>query len=714
MNNEKSTDNNTRQLEGTVRSGRMSAGQTTTKEPNTEYKPSTPLSTNSQQTYDKATSTSEDDIGQGWRKEDKKSAIMDKRYSIAEHLETENDADNRFDSYASVDRGVSTSPELFDGNGPDRNDVDSRQEGGIFNLTAFRDNADGQSEGYSVPSDLPSLLPNVENEKQRARLGSPHLRAETSDRQQEVTFDERDEEISDIESDSDDSSLFYDTDLEAEEPEVDRDINGLQRYTNSCIGLRVPPATPVMRNITTPSLDIPYYGLGERGSVALAVPLEVNTTVSTLNLKENCLGEKGAMKLAMVIKENSFLRDVNLSDNKLGKQGAILMCQGLRNHNYVRNVNLSNVGFTDKEASAVAEVIENNTKLRELDLSHNEFGTEAGIVLGQSLASNDTLEVLNLSWNHFRLRGACTISEGVAVNDGLKKLHLSMNGFANQGTLTMAMALTLNSTLEELDLSCNRIPSTTVADFSQCLEKNSTLKILKLGCNPILYKGAIGLVEAINKNDASKLEFLDLKDVVVLKDFMEIADEIKEKRKFQVVTGSVSGVKGLEKQMDRFGDKNPLEILLIFMQEQGMRLTDLFRTFDKDQSMSLSREEFIEGLKSVNTPLSQAQLEELIDMLDKDGDGEVDLKEILNINVEFKDIKRKAYEETKKVKEEKKQKKPLPAMQAIAKLMQKKNDKKLLGDDTEFENQADREKALMRSAAGLWKKPKENAQSVAN
>ena len=42
---------------------------------------------------------------------------------------------------------------------------------------------------------------------------------------------------------------------------------------------------------------------------------------------------------------------------------------------------------------------------------------------------------------------------------------------------------------------------------------------------------------------------------------------------------------------------NPLEILLVFMAEQNLRLVDLFKSLDKDQSMSLSRSEFIEGLK---------------------------------------------------------------------------------------------------------------------
>lgn len=47
----------------------------------------------------------------------------------------------------------------------------------------------------------------------------------------------------------------------------------------------------------------------------------------------------------------------------------------------------------------------------------------------------------------------------------------------------------------------------------------------------------------------------------------------------------------------RFADKNPLEILLIFMGEQNLRLVDLFRSFDKDQSGGLTRDEFIVGLQ---------------------------------------------------------------------------------------------------------------------
>lgn len=44
-------------------------------------------------------------------------------------------------------------------------------------------------------------------------------------------------------------------------------------------------------------------------------------------------------------------------------------------------------------------------------------------------------------------------------------------------------------------------------------------------------------------------------------------------------------------------DQNPLEIVVTYMESQRMRIIDLFKTWDTDNSQSLSRDEFKEGLK---------------------------------------------------------------------------------------------------------------------
>ena len=77
----------------------------------------------------------------------------------------------------------------------------------------------------------------------------------------------------------------------------------------------------------------------------------------------------------------------------------------------------------------------------------------------------------------------------------------------------------------------------------------------------------------------------------------DVATIKQEKVHFNIKVGHVTTVKESEGMMQSFTDKNPLEILLLFMSDQNLRLVDLFKSFDKDQSMSLSREEFIEGLK---------------------------------------------------------------------------------------------------------------------
>ena len=79
---------------------------------------------------------------------------------------------------------------------------------------------------------------------------------------------------------------------------------------------------------------------------------------------------------------------------------------------------------------------------------------------------------------------------------------------------------------------------------------------------------------------------------------MHIVGEIRMTQdKFDVHVGFVSRSNEMGAVGQVFSDKNPLEILLIFMAEQNLRLVDLFKSLDKDHSMSLTRDEFVEGLK---------------------------------------------------------------------------------------------------------------------
>jgi len=68
---------------------------------------------------------------------------------------------------------------------------------------------------------------------------------------------------------------------------------------------------------------------------------------------------------------------------------------------------------------------------------------------------------------------------------------------------------------------------------------------------------------------------------------------------------------------------DPMTMLRQYMEQQGLRLVDFFNKLDTDGSMSLSREEFRDGILMAGIPMTENEIESLLNVLDKDGDGEI-------------------------------------------------------------------------------------------
>ena len=80
------------------------------------------------------------------------------------------------------------------------------------------------------------------------------------------------------------------------------------------------------------------------------------------------------------------------------------------------------------------------------------------------------------------------------------------------------------------------------------------------------------------------------------------------------------------------GVKKPdaLEMFLTFVRTKGLRLVDLFRMISKDgNSSTITKNEFITGMKKLNVPLKDHQLRALFDSLDINGDESVEFHEFL-------------------------------------------------------------------------------------
>jgi hypothetical protein len=73
-------------------------------------------------------------------------------------------------------------------------------------------------------------------------------------------------------------------------------------------------------------------------------------------------------------------------------------------------------------------------------------------------------------------------------------------------------------------------------------------------------------------------------------------------------------------------DKGLMYVFMEFLQDQKERLITLFNAMDKDRSGTITREEFKNGMQALGIPGSDKQLDELIEELDTDGDGDINYK----------------------------------------------------------------------------------------
>jgi hypothetical protein len=61
--------------------------------------------------------------------------------------------------------------------------------------------------------------------------------------------------------------------------------------------------------------------------------------------------------------------------------------------------------------------------------------------------------------------------------------------------------------------------------------------------------------------------------------------------------------------------------------ESGVQLERVFREFDEDRNGAISKQELRHGLSSLGTDLTPEQVDDFFDILDQDGDGEIDYVE---------------------------------------------------------------------------------------
>ncbi|XP_078336521.1 uncharacterized protein LOC111138432 isoform X1 [Crassostrea virginica] len=436
--------------------------------------------------------------------------------------------------------------------------------------------------------------------------------------------------------------------LRCQETTTAYDPTGRTAYIEGCKKVGVVPASYFLRHMNDPHLSMKHHGLGAQGMRAIAMSLVSNTSVLTLDLSDNWLGHPGGHAVCEMLRDNCFITHLDLSDNKFGLQTSESLSRTLQQNSTLTHVTLSGNNFDDKAAVHFSDALMNTTKLEYLDLSRNLFGESAGIVLGPAIADNSSLKEINLSWNSIRRKGAVAIAQGVKNNIYLKKINLAWNGFGLEGAIALGDALKGNQTLEELDLTNNRVTPEGAVLIGKGVSVNETLTTLRLGRNPMQTAGCYGICAAILRNPNCALREIDFKDILVNKDFDDIFKQVQEQ--IPDIKMRHGGMEPPKKPRARI---HPMVKLTNYIEKNNLRLVDFFNKFDKDGSMSVTYEEFQQGiecaraalqklvksesLQDTGIKLTQEEVQILLNELDSDGDGEINFSEMVSGHTGFQE-----------------------------------------------------------------------------
>ncbi|XP_036169878.1 leucine-rich repeat-containing protein 74A isoform X2 [Myotis myotis] len=350
--------------------------------------------------------------------------------------------------------------------------------------------------------------------------------------------------------------------------------------------------------------------------------LKSNTTLITLELADNSIMEDGILSLVEMLQENYYLQELNISNNALGFEGAKVIAEFLqKNSSSLLSLQLSGNKFKDQSAELLCQALSANYRIKEMDLSHNEFSDKDGEFLGSMLALNVGLQTLDLSWNHLSPRAAVSLSNGLRSNVTLKTLDISMNGFGNEGAAALGEALKSNSSLAYLDVSNNDISNEGIIKLSKGLEFNECLRTLKLFLNPMNMEGAVSLIMSIKKNPKSKMENLDISNVMVSEQFVKFLDGVYAIHpQLDVVYKAIQGLSA-KKSIIQY--PNPMKLIQSYADQNKIKVLDFFKSLTPTGMMKMPVSDFLKAMIQQNKiPLNRFQIRELIKRLD-DKNGNV-------------------------------------------------------------------------------------------
>lgn len=403
------------------------------------------------------------------------------------------------------------------------------------------------------------------------------------------------------------------------------------KYLKLCEKYSVPQISIFIENIDKEDLKMAHRGIGYKSMKAIASSLMTNRNIVSVDFTDNNLHDIGIILVAKIFRQNWCIQKLVLANNHITYKGLSVLLRALESNRSLIYLNVSNNLITDTSAEIIKDFLVYNDFVKEFNLSGNQLCSQSSSLIREGIEYNSTLEILNLSWNHIRCDGATEISKGFMKNISIKKLSLAWNGFADENCIHMGKALSVNDEIEEIDLSHNRIGDLGAAELGKGLLYNKTLKILRLGWNNLKPKGINEILNAVMQNEKSKIISLNFEEMHIDKSNQKNIEILMDKIPEMEVTIGGYASESIENMDEAAMRRELLNILKKYLVEHRLRMVDLFNMWDKDKSFSITREEFVRGIRSCKIPLSKSQMNYLVNWLDSDGSNDIEYQEFVGI-----------------------------------------------------------------------------------
>nr|CAI5829747.1 unnamed protein product [Callosobruchus analis] len=309
------------------------------------------------------------------------------------------------------------------------------------------------------------------------------------------------------------------------EPDPTYDDIGVEKYIKFCKDLEIVPISRVTRSLTSPILNLKFYGLSDKQIRAISETLKGNAYVEQLILQDNWLTPEMTEMLSSMLQENGALRVLNLRECRIGEAGAEKLNEALSNSQFLSELDLSFNSLGDKGLKLIQMGLCETPSLKKLNISHNELTEESGETLEKILVENKTITDIDLSWNGFYTGpGNKKLFNGFKNNDRIKWLSLAWNGISTKAAISpLTKFLKKAQNLEYLDMNFNRLQHGPLKMLKNAVNKNHSLVTFRIGNNPYPPDEGLILLKMFATKDKDPLTFMDMENKYVLKEAVPVS-----------------------------------------------------------------------------------------------------------------------------------------------------------------------------------------------